>query len=158
MHAPQIGRRRQAGQIADDAAAQGHHRVPAGQAVLAQEAVQIGQLIQALGRFAVGQHDAAHPQPGAFQRGHGALQIQGGHVVIGDDGDGHLAQALQGVSAQAVQHAAADVDGVGAVPQGDGDHGHGVPPVEFGMMNSVCGTKNGKCTFSPHTQFRILNS
>ncbi len=123
-HAALVARRREPGHVADHPAAQRDQRGLALGALGQQRIENQVQRFPVLVCFAVRQHHLRHRHPAGFQRRRQLRQIQRRHRGIGHDHHALLRQMRQDQPGLA-QQAGADVDGVGAVAEVDGEGLHG---------------------------------
>jgi hypothetical protein len=122
-HAALVARRGEAGHVADHAAAQSDQRGLALGAVGQERIENQVQRLPVLVGLAVRQHHLRHRHPAGFQRRRQLRQIERRHRGVGHHHHALLRQMRQDQIGLG-QQAGADVDGVGAVAEVDGEGLH----------------------------------
>ena len=109
----------EAGQIADDAAAERDHHVAAFEPRRQHPVDHVLQRRKALGLFAGRQHDRGHADTGVLQAFGEPRQMPGRHVLVGHDRGARAGQALGDRRAGLSQQPGADKDVVAALAERD---------------------------------------
>src|SRR5699024_4615417 len=86
--AAQVGGGGKAGQVPHHAAAQGNHKVGAGDVILNQKIIYLQQHLVGFGVLPVGDVHRADAKARGLERFDDRTQVQPGHCVVGDDGGG----------------------------------------------------------------------
>ena len=110
-----------AGQIADHPATEGQHHILAFDLLLQQPFDTSGQLRPAFGALARRQHQRFHRDALGGQPVAQAVQMQGGHVLIGNHGHARAAQQRRDQFPRPGQQIRAHMHVIGAIPKGHMD-------------------------------------
>ncbi len=119
-----VDRRREAREVADHPAAEGHDQVAAVELEIQQAAGQLGEMGEALGLLAGRQHDQLHVDPRRLQAPQQRLAMCGRDGLIGDHRRAGAFQQWPHQLARLVQQSLADQHGIGPFAQPDFDPEH----------------------------------
>ena len=132
-------RRRKAGEVADDSAAEREDVIAALDFLGEQPLGDMSEALPAFGPFAGIEHQPARLPPGGKQRRfHGFAPVPR-HVGVGDDRHPLLAQQLAGLRGEVGQQAAADAHFVRAAGEIDGNYSHWSSSAIILVTVSPCG-------------------
>ena len=123
--APEVHGGSKARHVPSDAAAQGGHAVRAGQMLRRQELQQLCQGGEILAPLPGGEDMGADGKARVLQSGGDGVQVQGGHGVVGQNGDPPLSQQRGQIVPAPAKQAAANAHIIGR-PDPDGNGSDGV--------------------------------